>query len=322
MTRRMRTILLGLALAGAASGASARDGDCDRTCLAGHLDSYLKALVAQQPERANLVYGFRQTENAVAMAPGEGLWKSATGIGAVDRRYYDPETGNASWFGVLNLGAEQTISAVRLRVEGGRISEAEWHVTRASDLGISPENDKAVFDVKTFLAKPPPAAALNPRGRKLTREELIAVTNSYFDGIVSADAAPILAHPGCTRFENGLEVTGRPMTPEFGPGGHEGRSDCMSGQGRFNVIFVSGRRYPVVDVEQQAVLAIATFIREPGNIKRRNHLMEYFYMDDGRIRDVYTAFFYPEATLPVPNWPPYDGNFPLAPDIGAVVPGK
>jgi hypothetical protein len=291
-------------------------GDCDRQCLTTLLDIYMKALVAHKPEAAPLVYGFRQTENAVAKAPGDGLWKTASGIGAVDRRYYDPETSNASWFGTLAIGAEQTISAVRIKVKAGRISEAEWHITRATDLGISPQDNKAMFNLDTFLAKPPPTGALNPRGRKLTRDELVAVTNSYFDGIVAADKAPILAHPGCRRFENGMEVTGRPVSPDHPDDGYQGRGDCMSGQGRFNVIFVSGRRYPVVDVEAQAVLAIATFIREPGNTKRRNHLMEYFYMDDGKIRDVYTAFFYPEANLPVPNWPPYDANLPLAPNIG------
>jgi hypothetical protein len=146
------------------------------------------------------------------------------------------------------------------------------------------------------------------------------VTESYFDGIVAANKAPILAHPGCRRFENGQEVTGRPVAADNPNDGYQGRGDCMSGQGRFNVIFVSGRRYPVVDTEKQAVLAIATFIREPGNHKRRNHLQEYFYMDDGKIRDVYTAFFYPEANLPVPNWPPYEPNFPLSPDMGKATP--
>jgi len=302
----------------AAQPASAADkADCDRPCLTRLLDLYMKALVAHQPAQAPLVYGFRQTENMVAQAVGSGLWKSATGIGSVDRRYYDAETRQASWFGVLMLGTEQTISAVRIKVTGGKISEAEWHITRATDPGISPADNKAVFDAKTFIAKPPPVKALNPAGRKLTREELVAVTESYFDGIVARSAAPILAHRGCTRFENGLEVTGRPVSPDFPNEGYQGRGDCMSGQGRFGVAFVSGRRYPVVDVDAQAVLAIATFIREPGNINRRNHLMEYFYIDDGKIRDVYTAFLYPEATQPVPNWPPFDGNFPLAPNMGA-----
>jgi len=30
-----------------------------------------------------------------------------------------------------------------------------------------------------------------------------------------------------------------------------------------------------------------------------------------KIRTIYTAMFYPAPELAVPNWPPYDGNWPL-----------
>ena len=66
-----------------------------------------------------------------------------------------------------------------------------------------------------------------------------------------------------------------------------------------------------VDVEAQAVLSFGVFIRRPGSPTPRNALSEWFFIVDGKIRTVYTAMFYPPATLAVPNWPPYDGNFPL-----------
>ena len=34
-------------------------------------------------------------------------------------------------------------------------------------------------------------------------------------------------------------------------------------------------------------------------------------IDEGKIRTIYAAMFYPPADLAVPNWPPYDGNWPL-----------
>ena len=77
------------------------------------------------------------------------------------------------------------------------------------------------------------------------------------------------------------------------------------------------RRYPMVDEEAQVVLAIATFVRTPNEPRRRNHFMEFFYIDHARIRDVYAALIYPPPSAPVPNWPPYDGNFPLPADFGA-----
>jgi len=45
--------------------------------------------------------------------------------------------------------------------------------------------------------------------------------------------------------------------------------------------------------------------------------MEFFYIDHARIRDVYAVLLYPGPTTPLPNWPPYDGNFPLPEDFGA-----
>ena len=31
----------------------------------------------------------------------------------------------------------------------------------------------------------------------------------------------------------------------------------------------------------------------------------------GKIRTIYAAMYYPPPEMPVPNWPPYDGNWPL-----------
>ena len=33
--------------------------------------------------------------------------------------------------------------------------------------------------------------------------------------------------------------------------------------------------------------------------------------DNNRIRTIYAAMYYPPPEMPVPNWPPYDGNWPL-----------
>ena len=80
---------------------------------------------------------------------------------------------------------------------------------------------------------------------------------------------------------------------------------------RFDLQMVVARRIPVVDVEAQAVLGLAVFIRRPGSPTPRNVFSEWFFVDGGRIRTVYTAMYYPPPDLAVPNWPPYDGNWPL-----------
>jgi hypothetical protein len=65
------------------------------------------------------------------------------------------------------------------------------------------------------------------------------------------------------------------------------------------------------------VLGTVVFIRNPGAPQRRNGLSELFYIDAGKIREIHAAMFYPAPEQPVPNWPPYDGNFPLPTSFAA-----
>src|SRR6185436_15906559 len=88
-------------------------------------------------------------------------------------------------------------------------------------------------------------------------------------------------------------------------------NDCVSGLANFNGQMVVARRIPLVDEETQAALGLAVFIRRPGSPTPRNVFSEWFFIDDAKIRTIYTAMFYPPAELAVPNWPPYDGNWPL-----------
>jgi hypothetical protein len=120
-----------------------------------------------------------------------------------------------------------------------------------------------------------------------------------------------MAYPGCIRIENGATVTGR------GARGGTGLTDCTSNLETINIQMVAARRYPVVDEEAGVVLAIAVFIRKPGTTTRRNVLSEWFVIDNNKIRSVYSAMFYPPPEAPVPNWPPYDGNWPLPPTLSS-----
>ena len=318
MTRASIWLALGAVIAFAApvQAAAARDAACGRGCLGGLLDRYLTAVVAHDPAKAPLDVTFRQTQNAVVIPLGDGLWRDAAGLGAVQRRYFDPTTATAAYFGLLTLaGGESAIVGLRLHVKAGKVDEAEWNIVRRGDPGVS-AGEKILFDPDN-LAAHPPAQRVVPLKARLSRDQLVAITNSYFDGVTNANARIVMAHPGCARLENGVTVTGRPLPADRAAEGPGGISDCTSGQGHFGVALVAGRRYPVVDEEAQVVLAIGTFIRVPNEPRRRNHFMELFYIDHARIRDVYAALIYPPPTAPVPNWPPYDGNFPLPADFGA-----
>lgn len=296
-----------LAIAGSAFAAAP---DCDRACLRNTLDQYLNAVVKHDPAAAPMFIAFRQTENAVVVPPGNGVWKSVTGLGKVQRRYVDPVTGQAAYFGIVEEGADLAIVTARIRVENRKITEAEWYIDRKGDPGLNglatpgqPAGN--FFDPDNLTANPPPQRVV-PKEARIPREAMIAITNSYFDGITTHDGSIILAHPGCSRTENGRLVTGGPAR-----GGGGGISDCTSGLATINISNVAGRRYPIVDEEAGIVLAMAVFIRKPGTTTRRNAFSEWFLIENGKIRSIYSAMFYPGPDSPVPNWPPYDGNWPL-----------
>jgi hypothetical protein len=304
--------LIGVLLMGANAFAAATD--CDRACLKNMLDQYLNAVIKHDPSAAPLFVGFRQTENAVVVRPGTGMWKTLTALGKLQRRYLDPVSGQAAYFGIVEEGGTSAIVTVRVKVDNRKISEAEWLIARKGDPGLNgvvqpgqPAGN--FFDPDNLAASPPPDKPLAKDGRS-SREALIAITNSYFDGITSHDGSIIIAHPGCNRIENGFTVTNR-------AGGPGGGGDCAANLGNINVQLVAARRYPVVDEEAGVVLAIAIFIRKPGTTTRRNVLSEWFTIESNKIRTIHSAMFYPPPEAPAPNWPPYDGNWPLPPTLAA-----
>jgi hypothetical protein len=312
---KMKNTALLLCLGGAVV-VSAATPDCNRACLKTVLDQYLNAVVKHDPSAAPLFPGFRQTENAVVVRAGAGLWQSVTGLGKLQRRYMDTERGQAGYFGLIEEKNGLAIVTLRVRVLQRRVSEAEWLVARKGDPGT---NGPAAagqpagnfFDPENLIANPPPDSPL-PKADRLPREALIAIANSYFDGLSTHDGAVVLSHTGCSRIENGFTVTGRPMQNDPST-----RTDCASNLQQFNVQYVAARRYPVVDEEAGVVLGMGVFIRRPGTPQRRNVLSEWFAIDHGKIRSIHAAMFYPPPDAPVPNWPPYNGNWPLPPTWGA-----
>jgi hypothetical protein len=315
--RKMHLLAMALTFLGATAPASAQD-PCDRACLRTMLDQYLAAVVKHDPKAAPLVVGFRQTENAINVAPGGGVWKTVTGLGKMQRRYLDPVSGQAGYYGLVEEGSGVAVATVRVRVQNRRITEAEWYLARENDPGLNgprqPGRPPANLHNPQYLIANPPPERVVPQAQRASRDELIAIANSYFDAITSHDGSVALTHPGCGRAENGTPApAGRffpPLTPPA-PGAAAPTNDCVSGLANFNLSMVVARRIPVVDEEAQMVLGLAVFIRRPGSPTPRNVFSEWFNVEDGRIRTIYTAMFYPGPELAVPNWPPYDGNWPL-----------
>lgn len=272
--------------------------DCDRSCLKSALDKYLAAVLRHDPGAASLATGYRHTENAINVPLGSGMWKSVTGLGAVQRKFFDPASSQAAYYGIMNEGEKAAIVTVRLKVEDRQITESEWYIARDGDPGLPAANPPNAWNPSSLTQSPPPERLI-PVAQRLSRATMLAIVNSYFDGITSHNGSVVLAHPGCNRYENGTRVTAA--------------HDCVSGLAGFNLANVGGRRVGFVDEEAGVVMAMAVFIRRAGSPVPRNAFSEWFFIDDGRIRNIWTAMYYPGPERPVPNWPPFDGNFPLPP---------
>ena len=283
--------------------------DCDRDCLKRHLDTYLTGVASHKPESAGLWVGFRQTENSVVIPEGQGAWASVTGLGSLQRRYLDPVQSQAGYFGTVMMGDEEAVVAIRVKVQWDQVTEAEWFISRKSDPGLTGEAGKTPFNLDT-LRSTLPAQRVVPRAERMQqREALQAVVNSYFDGITSHNGYIVKGHPGCTRYENGFPTFNTPMKPDMDIG-NNGKTDCRT-QADFGVAIVAIRNFYVIDEEAQTVMVSGMFRRDAKNPKLRNHFTELFHIDHGKIRDIHAAFYYAPETRPVPNWPPYDGLYPL-----------
>ncbi len=331
MIRHARWIAIAVLAALGSTGQVSAQDNCDRACLRTLLDQYLTAVVKHDPKAAPLVVGFRQTENAINVPPGGGVWKTVTGLGKMQRRYVDAVSGQAGYYGLIEEADGVAVATLRLRVQNRKLTEAEWYLARANDPGLNgprqPGRPPANLHNPDYLIANPPPDRVVPRAQRLSRDELVAVTNSYFDAITSHDGSIALTHPGCGRAENGSPVPAgkflpplpRPTTapataaPAAGAAAPPGPSsnDCVGGLANFNLSMVVARRIPLVDEEAQVTLGMAVFIRRPGSPTPRNVFSEWFNVEEGRIKTIYTAMFYPPPTLAVPNWPPYVGNWPL-----------
>jgi hypothetical protein len=306
--KKLYVNLVSIAMLAGSAAVSAED--CNRDCLKRHLGTYLSAVANHKPADAGLWVGFRQTENAVVMPEGQGAWKNVTALGSIQRRYLDPVQSQAGYFGTVMMGEEEAVVAIRLKVQWNQVTEAEWFISRKSDPGVTGEPGKTPFSIET-LKTTLPAQRVVPKAERMQREALQAVVNSYFDGITNHNGFIVKGHPGCTRYENGFPTFNSPMKPGQDIG-NDGKTDCRT-QADFGVAIVTIRNFYVIDEESQAVMVSAMFRREAKNPKRRNHFTELFHLDHGKIRDIHAAFYYAPEDRPVPNWPPYDGLFPLPP---------
>ena len=160
-----------LIAAGTETHVAQAQAPCDRACLRTLLDQYLNAVIKHDPAAAPIVVGFRQTENAINVRPGEkGVWKTVTGLGKVQRRYLDPVSGQAAYYGTVEEGASTAIVTVRVRVENKKLTEGEWYIARENDPGLNgprqPGRGPAnAYNTEYLTQNPPPERVVPAKDR-------------------------------------------------------------------------------------------------------------------------------------------------------------
>ena len=212
--------------------------DITRQSLIDITNLYLDSLVANDPAKLPVSSDVRFTENGNEIKLGEGLWQTATGI--TYRQYFvDPSAGQMLFFGVVDEDGTLANLMVRLKVTDNKIEEIETIVCRKGKSSVaSPESlvtPKPIYD------------QIVPESQRSPRDKMIAIANSYFDGIEQKSAENVPLYSSCNRTENGFQTTNNPINKLFG-------MDAASQMKMFTYIDkVRDRRYLIIDEERGLV---------------------------------------------------------------------
>jgi hypothetical protein len=223
LTAALAASVLALSLAGCSGGdaqeaEAAQAAACDRECIIGVTDQYLAALAQKNPAAAPLAENVTFVENLKRLRPGEGLWQSATG-GPTQFAIHVPdvELQQAGWMGVVEQNGEPVMLALRLKLQDGRITEAEHLVTAP-----------AQGNMQHLQSVRPGLLATIPEGQRLPHDELIRIGATYYDALDDNDGSKTPFAPDCQRLENGMITAGEGVgpPPNSQPGAPRTARDC------------------------------------------------------------------------------------------------
>jgi len=197
-------LLLGVRATPAAQG----QGNCDRACLEGFVDTYLDAWIARDPRKLPLGRNVKFTENGQQLELGDGSWNVAFGKGKYRLFVTDTQTGQVGVITTVTedgAGPGQSIAsmlALRLKVQNRQISEVEALFVRPA------ANAGGGGGGRGGAAAPPAnAAAGGGRGAAGTTPPLPAAGNR---GGAATPAAAAATRPPAPPPAERLEALGKP----------------------------------------------------------------------------------------------------------------
>jgi len=313
----MRTRLLRIAAVGAlifgtfcmtaARSAARRDAAqsaaakaCDYACLTGFIDQYLSALVAHDPSRLDLATHVKFTENTMPMKLGDALWGTISAMGTYKVYFADPQAGQVGFEGTIRENGTPAILVIRLKVENRKIAEVETIVRRGAEPAEALEK----------FGQPNPAwlQPLAPSERS-SRQDMLRITNQYFEGIVHLSGDMVPFDDKCNRILDGIQDTNNPSYNEgWGHGSFNpaamGCRENMNTKIWAYIKAVDPRRFMVVDEKMGIVFGFFMF-NHPGTVLEADvpgvgkipmppsakrpfnvEVAEFFKIQNGKIRQV------------------------------------
>jgi hypothetical protein len=226
----------------AAFACTAHAADCTRADLTKVVDNYFKVVETHNMSALPTTGNLRITENGADIKPGEGLLKSG-GKTLLRRDLIDTErcamVAEAVTEETVDGAQTMAVMAVRLKVDGGKVSEIETIVTR--------EKEQARFyRPKDLLATADQDwSTLLPAAARKSRAYMNDVADKYFSAFGNQEAEEGPYAEVCHRWEGGLQTTAKDgkCSPKFMPGG----------------IKHTHRRFPVTDLEKGITAAFINF---------------------------------------------------------------
>ncbi len=236
----MNRFALVAALAGIASTAHA--ATCTRADLTKIVDNYFKVVETHNMSALATTGNLRITENGAEIKPGEGLLKSG-GKTLLRRDVIDSErcamVAEAVTEETIDGAQTMAVMAVRLKVDGGKVSEIETIVTREKEQARFYRPKDLLATADQDWTTPLPAAA------RKSRDYMNDVANKYFSAFGNKEAEEGPYAEVCHRWEGGLQTTLKDgkCSPKFMPAG----------------IKHTHRRFPVTDLEKGITAAFVNF---------------------------------------------------------------
>ncbi|MGI5132468.1 hypothetical protein ACQEVB_37075 [Pseudonocardia sp. CA-107938] len=219
----------------------------DSAILREHATAFLERMQRHGGGNVRLGPGFRATKNGTTVEPGPDLWKLVDEFLGM-QVFTDPEQGQVVKLGVAVVDGERHPFAVRLRIHGDAISEAELIVSNAR---------KGYFcDVDQLVRPDVLYAAPVPVDRASDRDGLRRIAGSYWTGLQESDGSLVPVGYRCDRYGNGKKITNNLEILLSPDAAVHTVASCLNHTRSARPI-VRGRRFPVLDVARGVAVSFA-----------------------------------------------------------------